>query len=378
MKKPLLIIFLLVAALALSFLGWQFLAGRIAREPSPNSPPLPRSAPYEPRPDAPDAFNAARPAPEDLGRELPPDEESRRLCPPNFIYQSGGRHWIVRRGQRWGREGEKRYEIDLAPYCLARYEASQPDATTQFSGGYVLGQPVPPAQVKRWVLPWVRVSWLEANIAVAQQGWRLPTYEELQVAASGGDPDRAWIFGKQWDCRLAEQSWFETCRGLRDPREGAGVTGGPTGAGNYGGQLYDLLGGVTEMTSTPWDVKCYDLTRFSLWGHAFLGGHGAPWINSQQPDPDRSGCWLFNGFEGTIYGEHEHHLLNRQYRDDGFRPAADPSPDWAARSPRPAIAEPDIVRGWYYHAETGEKITYEIPVHQDWREQAAVVSQQPH
>jgi len=374
MNKPLLLMLLPLLALTALLPGCR----RPTERPDAEHPRNVRES-FDPRGGTADAFQSERPAPVDRGQEPPADEESRRLCPPNFIYQPGGRHRIVRRGQRWGATGEQHYEIDLAPYCLARYEASQPDATAQSPGGYTSDRPVPPAQVKRWVLPWARLSWLEANFAVAQQGWRLPTYEELQAAASGGDPARVWIFGEQWDCRQAERSWFETCEGLRDPREGAGVTGGPTGTGNYDGPFYDLLGGVSEMTGTPWDAKCYGLTRFSLWGHAFLGGHGAPWINSQKPDPERPSCWLFDGFEGTLYGEHEHHFLNQQYRDDGFRPAADPSPDWADRPLRTeAGPEPAVIRGWYYDSASGAKIPYEIAVPADWREQAARVSQQPH
>ncbi|MDP8222900.1 MAG: SUMF1/EgtB/PvdO family nonheme iron enzyme [Candidatus Lernaella stagnicola] len=294
--------------------------------------------------------------------EVSRDDKSRTLCPPHFAYHPGGTFTIVREGARWGAAREKRYQIALEPFCLAQYEASQPGATAIEFGRYSFGQDVPPAQVKRGVKPWIVVSWVEAMMAVTQQGWRLPAYEELQAAASSGDPERLWVHGPKWDCRKAELSWFETCRGVRMPQEGAGVTGGPSGRSNYGLPWYDFLGGVAEMTSTPWNRKCYGLTRFSLFGHAFLAGRGPAWETTQEPNPDKPGCWLFSGFAGTIRGEHEHDYLNRTYRDDGFRPAVAPSPHWATFEARTQAAPVKFpLAGWYFDPETGKKVAYEIP-----------------
>jgi Sulfatase-modifying factor enzyme 1 len=291
----------------------------------------------------------------------PAEDPGRGLCPPNFAYHPGGRFEIVREGERWGPTKRIRYMIDLKPFCLAQYEASRPNATATHDMGGMWPLDVPAAHVRRGVMPWVRLSWLDANVAVTQQGWRLPTYEELQAAASQGDPERLWVFGREWNCRVAERSWFETCDGVRDPHEGIKPTGGPGGRSNYGLPWYDFLGNVGEMTATPWDVNCYGLTRFSLFGHGFLAGHSQPWVTTQQPDRDRPGCFLFSGIAAHIRGEHEHDYRDRTYADDGFRPAADPSPTWADRPAARQVAPVTFpLKAWYFDHETGERIDYEI------------------
>lgn len=293
--------------------------------------------------------------------DAPLDPRGLELCPPGFAYQEGGLFHVERRGDHWGKAGKKEYDLDLQPYCLAQFEASRPEATAAWAGMQRGGLDVFPAQVKKGVLPWVSVSWVEALMAVTQQGWRLPTFEELQASASGGDPQRVWIFGSEWDCRQAERSWFETCDGVRPVEIGPMPTGGPQGTSNYGTPFYDFLGNVMEMTSTPWAAACDGFTRFSLFGGAFLTGHADPWTNMAMPDPEGSGCLRFFAFSGDIHGEHEHHFLNRSYNDDGFRPAADPSPKWKNRQPLVApvpVAFP--ITAWYYDPDTGRRVEYAI------------------
>lgn len=288
---------------------------------------------------------------------VPATDADERLCPPNFAYFSGGEFVAVREGDRWP-GGKLAYPVHLEPFCLARYEASQPTATADYRGDYHCDKWVPPAQVRAGVLPWNLVSWTQAAVACAQQGWRLPTFEELQFAATGGDPEKRWVFGPAWDCVSASASWFAACDGT--PRTRPGITGGPQGRSDYGRGVYDLLGNVAEWTATPWDVACYQTERFSLFGGSF---NGRPeWTNRQQADPERQGCWLMEDYEAGTRGEHEHHRISSRPADDGFRPAAQPGPQWRARQfslqPRP-IAFP--LRGFYFDPVTGARQEYEVP-----------------
>ncbi len=283
------------------------------------------------------------------------DEEGN--CPAGFEYFPGGDFLIFREGDRWP-GGFFEYEIFLEPFCLARYECSQPTAGPDDRGAFPADpdfgrEDLPPAQVQADVLPWNNLGWFQALLAVHQQGWRLPTYEELQVAATGGDEEKMWIFGYDWDCEAAERSWYENCQG-ESQRSSPGPTGGPFGDSDYGMGVFDMLGNVTEWTSTPWDYDCYGATRFSLFGGGF-GGHS--WsFNTQVPDLDNPGCFLMETFGGHARGEHEHPWDYLAPSDDGFRAAADPGPQWEDWQPNTEPGQIDFpIEVWFYSAEAGEK-----------------------
>ncbi|MDP8225822.1 MAG: SUMF1/EgtB/PvdO family nonheme iron enzyme [Candidatus Lernaella stagnicola] len=277
-------------------------------------------------------------------------------CPPGFAYYEGGLFEVTRTGPRWP-NNRYTYTVDLEPFCLARYEASRPEATAE-SRGERHFENISPAQIRRGVIPWYRLTWHEALAACKQQGWRLPTFEELQYAATAGDPARVWTFGATWDCRLAEQSWTETCEGQRQ-REAPGVTGGPFGHSDYGLGVYDLLGNVTEITSTPWDMKCFGVEYFTLFG----GGYGSRSFmpNDVRVVPEKPGCLLSNSFAKNAHGEHTHHAGITLPMDDGFRPAADPGEHWNDWTP---ATEPSPVQWpmtvWYYEPGTGKKKTVDV------------------
>jgi hypothetical protein len=193
-----------------------------------------------------------------------------------------------------------------------------------------------------------------------EQGYRLPAFEELQFAATAGaGEERLWYWGPDWDCEQSELSWFETCDGPRG--WGVGVTGGPTGHSDYDLGVFDLCGNEAEWTATPWEPECYGFTVFSLaFGAQALDHLG---INRQRPDPDHPDCWITSEYAASADGEHAHDYWNVAVPDDGFRCAADPSPQWADFTPTTEFVDlgDALPPNFYYDPDTGEKTEYDIP-----------------
>jgi len=311
------------------------------------------------------------------------------LCPPNFVYYEAGFFKVVRTGNRWGSANRIEYDVVLVPFCLALYESAQPTATPTFRGEYFEDQyhdfqKVPPAQVCRGVLPWNAVSWHEATSACQQQGWRLPIFEELQFAMTSGNPDNIWGFGGmkdpetqkvimpgEWNCRLSEYSWFETCQGPREMEfdehgqviDETGITGGPFGTSNYLLKVYDLLGNLAEWTATPWDLECYDATRFSLLGQS-LHSRGPNWENRHNPDPSQEGCWLMCDYGEGAWAEHEHEYHPSSPGDDGFRCVAEPSSSWLDNWENRINQDPRFhpSNACYYDHKRNQKRCYSVPL----------------
>ncbi len=296
------------------------------------------------------------------------DDDLAKLCPPNFHYFPGGSFVVHRAGNRWGQSNLFTYDVFLEPFCLADFEASLPGATDVDPGDLEYGAQIPPAQVLPNKLP-IDPGWYLAAYSCQEQGWRLPAYAETQFVATKGDPDNLWVFGPRWECELSSLSWYETCDGPRSYEDDpVGTTGGPTMQGDYGTGVFDLLGGVAEWTSTPWDVDCYGLDRFSLFGGATWGHH--MWTNTQEADLDLPGCWQMSTFGGYTRGEHEHEAFwgdkeapdPKYFTDDGFRPAADPGPQWLDWEP---LTEYQYLESlapmFYYDPVAGERVYYDIP-----------------
>jgi hypothetical protein len=291
-------------------------------------------------------------------RDAAADRASSADCPAGMRYYPGGRFLTTRTGDYWG---FTQYWVNLRPFCLAEYEASQPTATASSQGQWDGRGAVPPAQIVAQVLPWSHVQWIAAAQACARQGWRLPAFEELQYSATSGDPRNLWYWGPDWDCREAEKAWAETCRGGRP----AGVypTGGPTGESKWLDGVYDLLGNVSEYTSTPWQPECYRLTSFVVFGGAAHTGHDV--ANKVTADPQKPGtrCKVKElGYALRADGEHPEDWRLGQYWDDGFRCAADPGPPWRGRLPLVEAPPPSAITEFYYDRETGRPRCYQAPV----------------
>jgi len=283
--------------------------------------------------------------------------DNKTACPPGFRYYPGGKFQATRTGEFWK---YTQYSLTIQPFCLAEYEASRPTATMESAGAGAEGNaPVPPAQVKKGVIPWAPVTWREAAYACAQQGQRLPTFEEYQYAATSGDPRNIFFWGRVWDCRESEKSWAETCAGVREMHPFP--TGGPAGESAFLSGVHDLSGNVSEFTSTPWQIECYDLLHFVLFGGPAHASRKA--INGAREDPHRPGCFLRDlGVGNTVRAEHPE-PWDRGSFDDGFRCAADPGPQWTNWQPAieaRKLAEPPFE--FYYDMDSGEKIYYSVPL----------------
>ncbi|MCZ7583001.1 MAG: formylglycine-generating enzyme family protein [Deltaproteobacteria bacterium] len=303
-----------------------------------------------------------------LGNEFfEPTRETRiggwfAVCPENFEYFRGG--WFVARrtGERWPGD-EIRYLIKLEPFCLGRWEASQPTASPTSRGQFRYQGDVPPAQVRPGVLPWYGASRAVAEEAVQLQGWRLPTYEELQYAATRGDSNNIWFGSREtWDCDLSERSWYETCGGPRpvfdDHAQNVGVAGGPMGDSDYRTNVYDLFGNVAEWTATPWEPWCYGDEAFSLFGGHATGEHREQ--NRQHEDPNNPGCWLMENYGGSALGEHGHPLSAGGPDDDGFRPAANPGFRWLFFEAKIWPEDDFQLKPSCFYLPTGKQMCYQL------------------
>ena len=318
-----------------------------------------------------------------------------KLCPPGFLFFPAGTYPIKRAGNHWDPQcrgcrdpvewqrlidnmecqyTEYVYEIHLDAFCLAQYEASQPTATAENWGIFQFGWEVSPAQVRPDVLPWGNVSAAAAHIAVRQQGWRLPTYEEIHVAAIcefdesrqliGCDTEKAWMWGSEWECTQSELSWFDTCEGPR-PSD-VGICGGPEGTSDYGSGIYDITGNFSEWLSQLWFSRCYETERIALFGGCYHLSHED--MNGHSMDPDRPGCFKMSSYGGYNYGIHEHSWSEfTAPNDDGFRPAADCGPRWRDWEPQWESTRVEFpLTIWYYAFEDegeyiiGDKVEYQV------------------
>ncbi len=136
--------------------------------------------------------------------------------------------------------------IPGAEVCIDRYEASRSDGDRPRS---VSG-----------VMPWVEISWEEANLACSNAGKRLCTAEEWIAACQGPegyvfpygnifDPDRCAYFSAPY---TQETGSHPDCEG--------GVAG-----------LYDMSGNVAEWVATPVEIGEEDAMS------AFYHPHGGAW-----------------------------------------------------------------------------------------------------
>lgn len=214
------------------------------------------------------------------------------------------------------------YKVKIADMCIGQYEASAPGATAIDAALPPLHE-TPGALSRGEILPWSFAPAYQMYLAAALRGARLPTFEELQYSAVQGEDavQYRWVYGPTPDCKQSEKSWFETCEGPREGYPDVGVSGGPNGRSDYGTGIYDLLGNLSELTSSLWDPHCFPDAPI-YWGQ---GLHGIfNWPNRQSKS---GGCWKFEDFAGHVAGEHFHPLDEGTVIDDGFRLVFTPHPE---------------------------------------------------
>jgi serine/threonine-protein kinase len=101
-------------------------------------------------------------------------------------------------------------------------------------------------------LPITDVNWSEARAFCAFAGGRLPTEDEWEKAARGGD-GREYPWGKELECALANWGNFENegpCAG-KNPGKPVDVGSYPQGASPYG--VLDMAGNVWEWVADKYD-----------------------------------------------------------------------------------------------------------------------------
>jgi len=226
---------------------------------------------------------------------------------------------VVYSGERWGGFDTKIEWVN--DFCIDIYEASQPDATVDSSGSWVQGLPIPPAQSKVNVMPWNKISWLDAKQACAAAGKRMPTLAEWQTAYSAYT-GAWWPWGTNiYDEGLASSCW------INKPTMMVFPTGGCCFENCSGDRCFtscDMLGNIAEWVDGYWDETCYGETQVLCAGAA-IANWDSP--NFQYEDPENPGCWLFMIFAQRRFGLHHHYPDINYLGDDGFRCASEPVDD---------------------------------------------------
>jgi formylglycine-generating enzyme required for sulfatase activity len=101
-------------------------------------------------------------------------------------------------------------------------------------------------------LPVTNVTWGEARAFCAYAGGRLPTEDEWEKAARGGD-GREYPWGKELDCARANWGSYENegpCAG-KNPGKPVDVGSYPQGASPFG--ILDMAGNVWEWVADKYD-----------------------------------------------------------------------------------------------------------------------------
>lgn len=237
-------------------------------------------------------------------------------CPEDMTLVHGGKTVVVYFGERWG--GSLEVETKVDDFCIDIYEASQPDATASSQGAWFQGNPnvkLPMAKSTPGVLPWINITWANAQKACGLAGKQLPTLAQWQTAYSGykGAP---WPWGKQW----RENSCYTSMS--------AGVypTGGCCFKKCFDEKCFttcDMMGNVSEWVDGYWDEKCYGKEQFLVAGGSAHISYLM--INHQVLNNEKEGCWKFVNYMQQRAGLH-HHSKEFFIEDDGFRCAKEPLP----------------------------------------------------
>lgn len=234
-------------------------------------------------------------------------------CPEGMIAIPGGKINVVYFGEKWG-GGKHIKQEEINPFCIDQYEASQPDATSDYRGSWVSGWGIPLATSRLGVLPWSEISQEDAQIACYNSDKRLPTIAEWQMAFSGMGGDN-WPWGTSWEEKNCYANLSEDSPILN-----------PTGGCCFDlfgtGEICDMVGNVSEWTSSLWDYDCYGDTQVMIAGGA--GRSSTSSENIQIEDPEHPGCMRWAQYGLPRYSLH-HHLYDQGVpSDDGFRCVADP------------------------------------------------------
>jgi hypothetical protein len=183
----------------------------------------------------------------------------------------------------------------IKPFRLDRLEV-----TNASYAGYVKEERVPGPTFWRWPrfagphLPVVGVTWHEARAYCKLAGKRLPTEDEWEFAAQGGEKRRRYPWGKKFRARFA-------VFGLQ-PDMGApkGVGRHPGGASLHG--VEDMAGNVWEWVESKFMLDRGKPEAVVRGGVAYRTLRGGSWVNSRSALAATSRTGDLPGRRRPVYG----------------------------------------------------------------------------
>jgi len=155
------------------------------------------------------------------------------------------------RGSTRGADDERPVKVNTLP----AFRIDRTEVTRAMYGHCVAARRCKPLAVDLEAepnLPVTKVNWGEARAFCAFAGGRLPTEDEWEKAARGGD-GREFPWGKELDCTHANWGNFENegpCAG-KNPGRPVDVGSYPQGASPYG--VLDMAGNVWEWVADKYD-----------------------------------------------------------------------------------------------------------------------------
>ena len=174
------------------------------------------------------------------------------------------------------------------------------EVTNALYAAYVKEMRVPEPPFWRWArfsgphLPVVGVTWHEARAYCGWAGKRLPTEDEWEFAAQGGEKRRRYPWGKKFRSRHA-------VFGLRPDRGAPRAVGRHPGGASFHG-VEELAGNVWEWVESKYGLNRRNLKTVKLNGVAYRALRGGSWVNSRSALASDSRTGDLPGSRRPVYG----------------------------------------------------------------------------
>ncbi len=246
------------------------------------------------------------------GMSLPMTYEGTRIgSAPNEMVLIPAGEFTMGSGQRLPDEGPE-HRVFLTDYWLDRYEVTNLqykqfiDATGRKSPLHYENRTFPPGLADH---PVVYVSWYDANDYCEWAGKRLPTGEEWEKGARGGDA-RTYPWGDEFDITRANmpQRW----QTLKEQGSTTPVGAFKEGVSPYG--LYDMSGNVWEWTSSWYEPYPGNKKPTENYGKTYKTLKGGSWWN----------CSFYKCGASAPAFNRSFFLRTTRNKSFGFRCAKDP------------------------------------------------------
>lgn len=223
-----------------------------------------------------------------------------RAIPEGMVYVPGG---TFEMGRDDGDEYERpAHEVTVAPFYIDRFEVTCEDYQKFIDA---TGHPAPPGWVDgrfplgvaRW--PVTQVSWHDATAYARWAGKRLPTEEEWEFAARGGD-GRLYPWGHQWQPGAAN---------MTETGHNGVVRVGTYSAGASPFGVVDMVGNVWEWTASH--IRSYPGGK--------IQEDSLPQAERENLKVIRGGCYLSRRNEATTTYRMGYAAQGQEYAQTGFR-----------------------------------------------------------